>query len=248
MGPGTLLRNPLYSNSVFCRLKILIVSDLHANLEALPTDFDRLWVLGDLVNYGPNPVEVVEFVRDKAAVVVRGNHDHSIGFDEDPRCSALFRAMAEESRRYTRSVLSEDHRAYLRSLPPATTVAADGTQVSMCHAVPGDPLFEYRREESPLWPDDAVGPGVGLELVGHTHVPFRRILATRSIINPGSVGQPKHGRAEACYAICQDGSVTLASVPYDFERTIAKLRRLSLSAGVFEDLAWVLRNGSVPAN
>ena len=95
--------------------------------------------------------------------------------------------------------------------------------------------------------DDAVGPGVKLELVGHTHVPFRRILATRSIINPGSVGQPKHGRAEACYAICQDGSVTLASVPYDFERTIAKLRRLSLSAGVFEDLAWVLRNGSVPA-
>jgi hypothetical protein len=50
------------------------------------------------VNYGPNPAEVIEFVREKAAVVVRGNHDHSIGFDENPRCSERFRAMAEETR------------------------------------------------------------------------------------------------------------------------------------------------------
>jgi len=232
-------------------LKILIVSDLHANLEALkalPKDFDRLWVLGDLVNYGPNPLEVVEFVRDKAAMVVRGNHDHSIGFDEDPRCSPSFRLMAEETRRYTGSVLSEDHRAYLRTLPLTATVAADGAHVLMCHAVPADPLFEYRREDSPLWLDDAVDSAVNLELVGHTHIPFRRSLATCSIVNPGSVGQPKHGRPEVCYAVWQDGIVTLTAVPYDFERTIAKLRRLSLSAGVFEDLAWVLRNGRGPPN
>ena len=53
-------------------MRVLIVSDLHANLEAigaLPSDFDRLWVLGDLVNYGPNPAEVIEFVREKAAIV-----------------------------------------------------------------------------------------------------------------------------------------------------------------------------------
>ncbi len=56
-------------------------------------------MLGELVNYGPNPVEVVEFVREKAAIVVCGNHDHAVGFDEDPRCSAAFRSMAEETRR-----------------------------------------------------------------------------------------------------------------------------------------------------
>jgi protein phosphatase len=232
-------------------MKILVVSDLHANLEAmeaLPKDFDRLWVLGDLVNYGPNPVEVVEFVREKASVVVRGNHDHAVGFDEDPRCSAAFRSMADETRRYSRSVVSEELRSYLRDLPLTATAAADGLQVLMCHAAPADPLFEYRRQESPLWLADAVEPGVDVQLVGHTHQPFQRAVSTRLIVNPGSVGQPKHGRAEACYAIWQDGKIELASVPYNFERTIEKLRRLSLAAAVFEDLAAVLRTGSVPAH
>lgn len=229
-------------------MKILIVSDLHANLEAveaLPTDFDRLWVLGDLVNYGPNPVEVVEFVRDHAAMVVRGNHDHSIGFDENPRCSPRFRQMAAETRQYTHSVVSQELRQYLRDLPLKATVTADGLRAMMCHAAPSDPLYEYRREESPLWLADAIEPGIDVELVGHTHLPFRRTLATRTIVNPGSVGQPKHGRAEARFAIWQDGAITLESAPYDFERTIGKLGRLGFSAAAFEDLASVLRNGII---
>jgi len=232
-------------------MKILIVSDLHANLEAveaLPGDFDRLWVLGDLVNYGPNPVEVVDFVRARAAIVVRGNHDHSIGFDEDPRCSAAFRAMAEETRRYSRSVLSEAQRQYLRELPLTATVQADGLQVLMCHAAPSDPLFEYRRPESPEWAAEHVDAAIDVELVGHTHIPFERAVSSRRIVNPGSVGQAKHGRPEARYAIWQDGRIALAAAPYDGEKTIEKLRRLSLSAAVFEDLAAVLRTGSVPAH
>jgi putative phosphoesterase len=230
-------------------VRTLIISDLHANLEAidaLPSDFDQLWVLGDLVNYGPNPVEVVEFVRERGALVVRGNHDHSIGFDEDPRCSPRFHAMAEETRRYTRSVLSEEHRRYLRSLPLKATVSSGGIHCLMCHAVPSDPLFEYRREESPLWLTDEVGSDINVELVGHTHIPFRRTIETRLVVNPGSVGQPKHGRAEACYATWDDGKVTLGAVAYDVERTVDKLRSLPLSPDVFEDLAFVLRHGSAP--
>jgi putative phosphoesterase len=231
-------------------MRVLIVSDIHANLEAinaLPADFDQLWVLGDLVNYGPNPAEVIEFVREKAAIVVRGNHDHSIGFDEDPRCSKRFRAMAEETGRYTRTAITEGQREYLRNLPLEAMVTAEGIQFLMCHATPSDPLFEYRGEESSLWLADEVKSGVKIELVGHTHIPFRRFRDTRLVVNPGSVGQPKHGRAEACYAIWQDGKVSLGSAPSDVERTVAKLRRLALSAAVFEDLAFVLRNGSVPA-
>lgn len=231
-------------------MRVLIISDLHANLEAirvLPSEFDQLWVLGDLVNYGPNPAEVIDYVREKAAIVVRGNHDHSIGFDEDPRCSPRFRAMADETRRYTCSVLSEERRRYLRNLPLEATAAVGGIHFLLCHAVPSDPLFEYRREESPLWLDDEVGSAVNIELVGHTHIPFRRLLGTRSVVNPGSVGQAKHGRAEACYAIWQDGRLSMDSATYDVEQTVDKLRRLSLSAAVFEDLAFVLRNGSVPA-
>ena len=231
-------------------MRVLIVSDLHANLEAigaLPSDFDRLWVLGDLVNYGPNPAEVIDYVREKAAVVVRGNHDHSVGFDEDPRCSARFRAMADETRRYTRSALNEEQRKYLRNLPLTATVAVEGTHFFMCHAAPPNPLFEYRQEESPLWLADEVGPAINVELVGHTHIPFRRSLGSRSVVNPGSVGQPKHGRAEVCYAIWENGKLRLGSATYEMEQTVEKLRRLSLSAAVFEDLAFVLRNGRVPS-
>jgi len=231
-------------------VRVLIISDLHANLEALgalPSGFDQLWVLGDLVNYGPNPAEVIEFVREKAAMVVRGNHDHSVGFDEDPRCSPRFRAMAEETRRYTLSVIDEEQRKYLRNLPLKATVIVEGTRFFMCHAAPPNPLFEYRQEASPLWLADEVGSGIDIELVGHTHTPFRRFLETRMVVNPGSVGQPKHGRAEACYAIWEDGKISLGSVAYDVEETVRKLRRLSLPAAVFEDLAFVLRNGKVPA-
>ena len=67
-------------------MKILIVSDIHANAEShrvLPADYDELWILGDLVNYGPSPVEVLDFARSKASLVVRGNHDHSVGFQKD---------------------------------------------------------------------------------------------------------------------------------------------------------------------
>jgi predicted phosphodiesterase len=64
-------------------MKVLIVSDIHANLEALQAvlaeSHDALWVLGDLVNYGPNPSEVVELVRSRASLVVQGNHDYAIG-------------------------------------------------------------------------------------------------------------------------------------------------------------------------
>ena len=78
-------------------MKIGIISDIHGNLEALsslPESFDELWVLGDLVNYGPNPVEVIDYVNANASVVIRGNHDHAVGLTEDPRCSAPFRRMA----------------------------------------------------------------------------------------------------------------------------------------------------------
>jgi hypothetical protein len=101
-------------------VKIVIVSDIHANLEALtalPERYDELWVLGDLVNYGPNPSEVIDFVRTNASVVTRGNHDHAIGFNEDPRCSPPFREMAQATQQYTSSALSESQKQFLRDLP-----------------------------------------------------------------------------------------------------------------------------------
>jgi protein phosphatase len=232
-------------------VRALIISDLHANLEAvkaLPSDVGQIWVLGDLVNCGPSPAEVIEYVREKATFVVRGNHDNFVGSGEDPRCSKRFRAMAQETGSFTQAVLNQEQKRYLLGLPLTTTLAADGAQVLMCHGVPADPLFQYRPEDSPLWLADPVAATVNVELVGHTHVPFQRFIPPRRIVNPGSVGQPKHGRAEACYAVWEDGKITLGSVAYDFEETISKLRRLRLSQPVYEDLAFALRNGKVPAS
>ena len=74
-------------------MKIGIISDLHGNYEALqtlPEHFDELWVLGDLVNYGPEPGAVIDFVKSNSTIIVRGNHDHSIGYDVNPRCTLRF--------------------------------------------------------------------------------------------------------------------------------------------------------------
>jgi len=101
-------------------MKIVIVSDIHGNFDALSAlreTYDELWVLGDLVNYGPEPGQVVDYVRSKASIAVRGNHDHSIGYNEDPRCSSRFQEMAEATRRYTDSVLTFGQKHYLRNLP-----------------------------------------------------------------------------------------------------------------------------------
>ena len=229
-------------------MRVLIVSDLHANIEAiesLPSGYDQLWVLGDLVTYGPDPAKVIDFVRRNASIVVRGNHDHSIGFGEDPRCSARFVSMAKETGQHTLSILSGADRQYLRNLPLKATAQVANTTFLLCHATPSDPLYEYRKEDSPLWFDDWAGSDADVVLVGHTHLPFARRINERLIVNPGSVGQPKHGLPEARYAIWEDGLLTLASASYPFEETIRKIQQMPLSREVQEDLASVLRNGGV---
>jgi len=228
-------------------MRILIVSDLHANLEAvrgLPVRWDQLWVLGDLVNYGPNPCEVIEFVQAHAALVISGNHDYSAAWDQDPRCSPRFRRMAEETGRYTRSVITEDQRRFLRGLPQTATRHCAGVRFFACHAVPRDPLFEYRTPESPLWAEDRPPASTDILLVGHTHLPFCRRADGNIVLNPGSTGQPKHGRARACCAVWEDGEFRLESLEYPVEETVVKIAALPLSAEVREDLISVLRSGS----
>lgn len=123
-------------------MRIAIVADIHGNLEALralPDDYDELWVLGDLVDYGPNPAEVAEFVRSRAAVVVRGNHDHAAGWDADPRCSTAYREMARATLLYTRSELSGPQLEYLATLPLTACREVDGpsgTTASSCADIP----------------------------------------------------------------------------------------------------------------
>jgi putative phosphoesterase len=230
-------------------MKVVIISDVHANVEALavlPPDYDELWILGDLVNYGPNPIEVIEFARAKASLIVRGNHDHSIGFGEDPRCSERFREMAAATGSFTNSVLSEEHKRFLRSLPLQAEREVDGIRFLACHAVPSHPLYEYCSPDSPRWREEADGLRADVLLTGHTHLPFRKEVGARLIVNPGSLGQPKHGRAEASFAVWDGRALTLGAAPYAVEETVRKIAALPLPGPVREDLSAVLRHGGFP--
>jgi putative phosphoesterase len=231
-------------------MRICIISDLHANLEALcalPGGYHELWVLGDLVNYGPDPAATIDFIRSRASVVIRGNHDHAVGFDADCGCSPRFRAMAQATRDYTAAVVSAADRQYLRDLPTSAWRQANGKAFFLCHATPSDLLYEYRPPASPRWEQaESASAGADVILAGHTHLQFSRAAGQRTVVNPGSLGQSKAGDPRARYAIWEDGRFELKALEYPVERTIAKVSALSLGGGIKRDLIHVLRTGTVP--
>jgi protein phosphatase len=119
----------------------------------------------------------------------------------------------------------------------------DGKRFVLCHATPSNPLFEYCGPESPKWIDYAESVSADVLLVGHTHLPFVQEGRGRMIANPGSLGQPKNERPEACYAIWDGTRIELKSLPYPYAKTIAKLGALNLPSDVLNDLSMVLRTG-----
>ncbi|MFY9911486.1 MAG: YfcE family phosphodiesterase [Candidatus Sulfotelmatobacter sp.] len=229
-------------------MKIAIISDLHGNYEALrslPTGYDELWILGDLVNYGPEPAAVVDFARTNSKVVVRGNHDNSIGFDVDPRCTVRYQKMADLTRRYTASALDKEQKQFLRLLPLKLELKREDTRFYLCHAKPSDPLYGYCPEESDEWVEELEQVNADVLLVGHTHTPFIRKIGKKIVVNPGSLGQPKTGKPDACYAIWENGDFQLKSFPYAVDKTVERLKALAFPVGVEKDLITVLQTGSV---
>jgi putative phosphoesterase len=230
-------------------MRICIISDLHANIEALsalPADYDELWVLGDLVNYGPDPAATIEFVRSHAAVVIRGNHDNAIGFGVDYGCSPRFRAMAGAVGQYTNQVLNQTDKEFLQKLPTCACRQVDGRVFFLCHATPSDLLYEYRTPDSPLWArEEESSAGSDVILAGHTHLPFLRTFGSRMVANPGSLGQSKAGDARARYALWHSGHFELKAYEYPVATTVGKILSLPLSDEVKQDLVDVLQNGRV---
>lgn len=230
-------------------VKIVIISDVHGNfdaLSALPEQYDELWVLGDLVNYGPEPKEVVDFVIGKAILIVRGNHDQSIGYGDDPRCSPRFRDMAEATGRFTRNVLTPEQKLHLRSFPLRSGAVRSQTRFFLCHATPTDPLYEYRGEDSDRWAKEMKMVKSDIVLVGHTHIPYIKKIDGQLVVNPGSLGQPKNGCTDACYAVWENGRMSLRSYPYPVNQTIEKIRHMPISRSIQQSLATVLESGGLP--
>lgn len=229
-------------------MKLVIISDIHGNfaaLESLRETWDELWVVGDLVNYGPRPKEVIAWVRRHAHLVVRGNHDHAIGLAADPRCSAPYKRMAAETSEYTNASLTEEEKSYLERLPLSAQRRLGSTSFYVCHATPSDPLFGYRSVDDPGWLNEVNSTGSDVVVVGHTHIPVIHRYGARVLMNPGSLGQPKTGAPDACYGVWDDGKFELRRYAYPVAQTEMEIRQMAISHEIQEDLIFSLRTGGI---
>ena len=227
-------------------MKILVLSDIHANLAALQAvqeDYDHLICLGDLVDYGPQPRECIEWVRHRSPKIVRGNHDNAVGRRMDCRCSEKFKPLSVATREYTWGVLNPGETSYLADLPLTERFELGGLRFLAVHATPSDPLFRYLAPEEKLWASEVAASEADIILVGHTHRPFVLPCGQKSVLNPGSVGQPRDGDPRASYALIRDGQVELKRVEYPVESAIQSLEAAALARPMVAQLAHVLRTG-----
>jgi putative phosphoesterase len=231
-------------------VKVVVIADLHANwpaLEALPTDYDRLICLGDLVGFGPQPKACLDYVRERAAVAIRGNHDHTLGAGAEHRGDEARRDLAVATLALHRTGLATSDQAYLAALPLSAKFTADGYRFYATHASPRNNL--YSSMLVPDLPDDALRRQVSrvkadFILVAHTHLPMVRGIGSRVVVNPGSLGLPLDGSPEASYAVIDNGSVEIRRVAYDVERAVAALHEASLDRALVARLAATLRVGA----
>ncbi|MFO1540252.1 MAG: metallophosphoesterase family protein [Chloroflexota bacterium] len=238
-------------------MRITCLTDIHANLPALDAVLaavgtaDAVWVLGDVVGYGPDPDAVVERLREIGAVVVRGNHDAAaIGAIPVTDFNADARAAAE----WTARTIGAETRAWLAALPE-TRVEGDFT---LAHGSPRDPTWEYVHGR---WvaEENLAHFSTPYAIVGHTHVPcvFRRdsaemveilpgdgarltLDARRCIINPGGVGQPRDGDPRACAMTLETETRTLTwqRIAYPIAETQERMRAAGLPSRLVARLAY----------
>jgi len=245
-------------------MKCLVVSDIHANWPALQAvlaaerDADQILCLGDLVNYGPQPVECVAWAMrlTPPSRVIQGNHDRDFAWDNDPRCAPANRPLAEAVRAVTNPLLTLEMKSFLAGLEAIQEFHWGKTLCAACHLPAKGPLccpFDHQSSQWP-WESDIILiglPGKLFTLVGHPdviflahgHIPLKTNWGTTLVVNPGSVGLPADGDPRAAYAVWEDGEVTLHRLAYDIEQTVRAYEPLTLDAGIKQELAEVLRTG-----
>ena len=223
-------------------MRVLLCSDIHGNAAALAAVIDERadYVLcaGDLVHFGPRPAECIDLIRRRAALIVRGNHDHGAGFGEDCRAYGPWQAFDELTRGITDAMLSADHCRYLRSLPLKDAITLGGSQFMVVHAAPSDPLYRYLPPDAPdeIWAAELAGIDADVLVLGHTHLPLLRTEMRPIVVNPGSIGLPRDGDVTAAYAIWEDGVVTLYRKPYDRRPLMSAIETLPLSSASIREL------------
>ena len=229
-------------------MKLLILSDIHGNWPALEAviraegTWDAVAFCGDVVDYGPNPVECIRWVAEHAEHRVRGNHDHAVAFGVDCRCMGTFREYSTATRAWHQTLIGATDREFLAKLPTIDWFEWQGRHFRMAHATPQGDLFEYLPAER--WGERVSGLGEDYVLLGHTHVQGIRTFGGVTVLNPGSVGLARDGGGEACYAVHEDGHLELKRTPYDVDQTVAALRSSPLPRQVVQGLESILRPSS----
>jgi predicted phosphodiesterase len=244
-------------------MRYLILTDIHANLEALEAcladaatqGFDQLIVLGDLVGYCADPNAVVERIRGLEPVaIVRGNHDKvSSGLES----AQGFNSVARLAASWTSTALTDSNRRWVSDLPRGPRTVDD--DIIICHGSPVDEdeyIFGTNEARTAL---DAYSHLVCL--FGHTHcqavyqleggiVTDRRVVpsatftlqlqpAVKYLVNPGAVGQPRDTDPRAGYAIVDTLSarIDLVRVTYPLHVTQDKIRKAGLPPSLADRLA-----------
>ncbi len=228
-------------------MKIAVLSDLHANGDALDAVVrelgrrrpDRVYHLGDLVGYNAEPEKCVRWAMENTAGGVCGNHDavacgrsSGMDFHEAARTAAL----------WSRDHLTKESREYLAALP--NRLDAGGCAL-LVHGSQGDPdryIHSVEQAAEELASPPASGPD-GPVFFGHTHVAggfvrragggiehvppgkFRLSKGDRALLNPGSVGQPRDRNPDASFLLfdAEAREVTWIRVPYDIDAARAKV-------------------------
>ncbi len=212
-------------------MRILLVSDIHANvaaLEAVCEEFDACLFLGDLVDYGLDPNPCIAWVRKHATHAIRGNHDHGAAQEVYLTGANGFRYLTGVTRPITCAQLSEDDRRYLARLPMTQYLTLDHKRYLLVHATPRDPFDEYGPPDPEFWKRRLDGIDVDYVCVGHTHVPYTLKVGTVTVINPGSVGLPRDGDPRASYAIITPDGIELKRVEYAVEAAVRRVQESNL--------------------
>jgi len=250
-------------------VRILILSDIHANLEALEAclaaapPHDRVFNLGDIVGYGASPNEVTDRSRELGTVFVRGNHDKA--------CSGVtslddFNPIAGLAVLWTRQKLKPDNLSFLHDLPSGPISPVEGLQC--VHGSPRDEdeyvlmrrdaysilgrasvpvtFFGHTHVQGGFWIDDERDEEGGLELKYTSRTGLQQLTVQlretgKYMINPGSIGQPRDGDPRAAFLVydTEQRAVTFFRVPYD----IAAAQEKIFAAGLPERLAIRLEEG-----
>jgi putative phosphoesterase len=237
--------------------EITIFGDIHGNLPALEAvwaemdkrELERRFCLGDLVGYGVQPNEVVQFIRHHDIPTLMGNYDEGVGHDSDD-CGCAYRtpeakALGDRSIAWSNHNTTAENKIYLRNLPMTMTLMMDKLRVTLVHGSPrriNEYLYEDRPESSIARLFDMVGADV--IVCGHTHKPYERQLPSRRrLINAGSVGKPKdHDPRAAFVVLTVDGKelqTEFVRVEYDVEKAARAIEATTMP----DEFAAMLRKG-----